>query len=1708
MVKKDEVCLWFKNSEPHRRLELLCGLLNMCLPMELRFISTCVEDLGKRDFHDLRDAEHKANSTQEIKRLSNLLEERTRSNLIVFVALLSSRNHTCSTLLYQILAQAHQDTQPPQPSPTTTTIDANYVKEMAQAPHHNTPQPQPTAIDANYVKEVAQAHHNSQPQASPATIDANYVKEMAQAHHHNSQPQPTAIDANCVKEMAQAQPLNTQPQPQASPTTTTIDANYVKEMLLIYTMVLHHPAFTFEQKRVIADLHAQASKLEATRLSPPHNTTTSELLSPVSQSCNSLQEGCDSGLSVGTEPEGDGLMEGCGGLPAPPSHLHHYHHHAPGVGGLGAAQSPESGGNQDACSSGSGESGDLYNEGGTVSTTYIYNSIYEQESLVALTMASSYPCNHPNNFHYYNPYPPMLGTVSRCVPPGKGSHSDGSSSEEGSASLIPNKGPPVSNSPLSSPQSSPYVSPLQSLSPSRASSPLSHSATTTTATTTTTLASLPSTVVASTVCAATGSCSHSGPVQKQSHNTAAVHGSVTQTGSHTVTCTSGQPHRKPPSSGSRSQRHTDRSGSRTRLPTAAIENDLATGNQSSQNSPSSGRVMNQPSHSINNNSNHLKNRWAGNSSVVVTASTSLSNSTPPAAGIKSNTKQSPCPTSGNTTTCRILTTATVTASSPGCKTTSVSSHAASGRFSTSISSSATNTTRNTSPPIVHTGNQDKSTLNTSTNSGIRPPLSTGNSCSILPSNMHKSALNNNNYLSRELKVKLNKHYQQLAQYSLDMLKKMSDRELMEMGLNKDEVRLLWNLLANLESHTHHLHNGYTNSSITLHSRSLPHSQNTITVTTSHTPSTIHSRSSTHSPTTTTTTCHSPCHSPRTMSRVSSQSPTTTTITTTTTTTSRTTSSPVSTSGHTSPSPHSATLTGNIQHTSNNSKSGSSDVNSGPQKTISNTQSIHNNAPNTSSNSKNTPGNPNIQSSKSNMSISTGSSPSAQTTTSTSVTTTATVSNNICTSTTIVTNSTASIVTTVGDTVITSPTSNSPITTQVTSTHCQAATSSSSPKNASVSMQQPKSVQCGNTTVQTASSTCTSSTTSFSSCSAPTPHVSQFSVPPPPIPNKLPPQSTATTSFSQHQLPTQPPPGQHRTPPPLCVPPRTPSQEPCTHSTTASMTGYYTNNGGVGVKNNPSGANSSVSAAASSQLSIASYSTPISVPQPSSAGNVALPIYTSAGSMPVYTSSGNIGVPPPTSAGLIPMVGPGSQYHPTYIYPSFLGPGGAHTYVPPGTYAAAAHHAQRSFYMSQPLAPVSHVNKLKATPHPGTTGHSGSRGGSSSSSSSCSSGSTRGFSKGNHKGHNHVKSCTRSSDSSPSSSQYSSPPQTPSPDHTPDLNTEKRGKPGDVIEISETGETIGLAGLGPSEDGTPPPYHQPPNPMLLPQTAVPRPRMMPYSQMGYVGFHQGSAGMLRYPGIPLTNQAPLITPRNSLPISSDKSSRETTPPVPGTVPLVQQDLQCCVRSVTDGGTVPITLAGNSHGRNGGSPHGPATLSDGSPLPAAHTPVLSGASHPAAQVPPGNTSTGAPHNSVQYNAPGYPMIMNAPPLFPQFPGFVPAHSSHVSNGFVSSPLAHNFPFSPVGNAEYMYPGQYHTLLGGSSQGGGGNGCGTPGGLGAPSTPGPGLSYTHYSPVLSHTPTPTPSAGAKKTCYNCGHVGHNGAECKEANIEEMCNIKTARS
>lgn len=196
MVYKDEVCMWFKNNESHRRLELLSCLLNMCLPFELRFIRTCVEDLGKRD-DLLRDFDLKANNSHEISQLGKILDERTRSKFVVYVALLEANNQTCSKILFETLS--------------------------------------------------------------------------------NAQEIPNSALSNNLAD----------------------NINYIKEMLLIYTMVLHHPAFTFEEKRVIGERFKSLQVLEK----------------EIAQNKNSWNHNSSFGLEVNSQ---DLSIESCHPISSPP----------------------------------------------------------------------------------------------------------------------------------------------------------------------------------------------------------------------------------------------------------------------------------------------------------------------------------------------------------------------------------------------------------------------------------------------------------------------------------------------------------------------------------------------------------------------------------------------------------------------------------------------------------------------------------------------------------------------------------------------------------------------------------------------------------------------------------------------------------------------------------------------------------------------------------------------------------------------------------------------------------------------------------------------------------------------------------------------------------------------------------------------------------------------------------------------------------------------------------------------------------------------------------------------------------------------------------------------------------------------------------------------------------------------------------------------
>ncbi|XP_042894836.1 zinc finger CCHC domain-containing protein 2 isoform X1 [Parasteatoda tepidariorum] len=105
MVCKEDVYSWFQNLKASKRIEAICGILNMCYPIELRFYGTCIEDLGRKDFYVFKEDELKANDMNEIIKIRNIHESCMRSRLIVLLSLLNSSNFICAKEIFKVLCE-------------------------------------------------------------------------------------------------------------------------------------------------------------------------------------------------------------------------------------------------------------------------------------------------------------------------------------------------------------------------------------------------------------------------------------------------------------------------------------------------------------------------------------------------------------------------------------------------------------------------------------------------------------------------------------------------------------------------------------------------------------------------------------------------------------------------------------------------------------------------------------------------------------------------------------------------------------------------------------------------------------------------------------------------------------------------------------------------------------------------------------------------------------------------------------------------------------------------------------------------------------------------------------------------------------------------------------------------------------------------------------------------------------------------------------------------------------------------------------------------------------------------------------------------------------------------------------------------------------------------------------------------------------------
>lgn len=109
MVCKEDVVHWFKGLESYKRIDAMCTLLNMCLPFELRFLGTCLEELGGQYSKEFRGIELRVNNSSELTQelastqLCDPSDTKVRRKMALYFALIRACNRPCVNELFNIL---------------------------------------------------------------------------------------------------------------------------------------------------------------------------------------------------------------------------------------------------------------------------------------------------------------------------------------------------------------------------------------------------------------------------------------------------------------------------------------------------------------------------------------------------------------------------------------------------------------------------------------------------------------------------------------------------------------------------------------------------------------------------------------------------------------------------------------------------------------------------------------------------------------------------------------------------------------------------------------------------------------------------------------------------------------------------------------------------------------------------------------------------------------------------------------------------------------------------------------------------------------------------------------------------------------------------------------------------------------------------------------------------------------------------------------------------------------------------------------------------------------------------------------------------------------------------------------------------------------------------------------------------------------------
>ncbi|EDX05462.1 GD24179 [Drosophila simulans] len=109
MICKQDVLQWFEKLESYNRIETMYALLTACLPFELRFLGTLLEEQGRCDSETLRGMELRANNPHELAadmvncQKGDPTDRKIRRKMALYLALIRACNRNCVSEIYRTL---------------------------------------------------------------------------------------------------------------------------------------------------------------------------------------------------------------------------------------------------------------------------------------------------------------------------------------------------------------------------------------------------------------------------------------------------------------------------------------------------------------------------------------------------------------------------------------------------------------------------------------------------------------------------------------------------------------------------------------------------------------------------------------------------------------------------------------------------------------------------------------------------------------------------------------------------------------------------------------------------------------------------------------------------------------------------------------------------------------------------------------------------------------------------------------------------------------------------------------------------------------------------------------------------------------------------------------------------------------------------------------------------------------------------------------------------------------------------------------------------------------------------------------------------------------------------------------------------------------------------------------------------------------------